>query len=82
MAVSGAEQQRMTNMDRGNLLMSEKSCCVGIRLFNGLFYTAAAPDWSHKHTERREVWAANGGVEGYTVIRRFPAKSSCYVKLR
>lgn len=43
----------MTNVDCGNLLMSEKSCCAGIKLVNGCFYAAAAPDWSHKHTQRR-----------------------------
>lgn len=61
MAVSRADQHRMTNVDRGNLLMSEKSCYVRIRLGNGLFYTPAAPDWSQKHREegfrpQMEAW--------------------------
>lgn len=51
----GSEQKRVAQNDNcglGNLLMSEKSCFVGIRLVNSLFYTAAASDWSHKYIER------------------------------
>lgn len=78
MAVSRAG----TNGDCGNLLLPEWSCCVGIRLVNSLFYTTAAPDWSHKNRQRRGVQAANAGVEGQTVRNGLFTKSSCCLKLR
>lgn len=60
MAVSRTEIHRTTNPECGNLLMPEKSCCVGIRPFSRLLYKTAAPENNH-NTQTAE------GAEGHTV---------------